>query len=85
MVYQNRFYKLSGDVGSRWGAICDREHTVRNFFIYGNWPWYCRWESRYQYSGAATHFMHAVRNLDAVFPVCRSGRGEGQCLATPIP
>jgi hypothetical protein len=40
-------------------------------------------EGRYQYSGAATHCMHAVKNLDAVFPVCR--RGEGHCLATTIP
>jgi len=37
------------------------------------------------FSGAATHYMHAVRNLDAIFPVCRNGVCEGQCLATTIP
>jgi hypothetical protein len=72
MVYQNRFDKLSGDIGGQGGAISDRKHMVRNFIIYGNWHWNCRWETKYQYIGAVTHFMHAVRNLDAVFPVCRS-------------
>jgi hypothetical protein len=46
VVYQNRFDKLSGDIGCHWGAIWDREHTVRNFIICGNWHWYCRWDSR---------------------------------------